>query len=133
MLRQLEMTARCGAAVPGCEFPHRPGACACSGRRDAAVTRRRGHLRYGTMTTVSDISQPPDDDLPPHLDSPEASTRWCSEHPEEVRHDRCSADVLGCEFPHRLGACACNRRRDAAVTRRRDACATGGRMRYGHE
>jgi len=40
------------AAVLGCEFQHRPGACSFSPpsihwRRDAASTRRRGRLRYG--------------------------------------------------------------------------------------
>ncbi len=35
------------------------------------------------MTTEN--SEPPDDDLPPHLASPEAFTRWCREHPEKVR------------------------------------------------
>ncbi len=42
------------AAVPGCEFLHRPGAgnkcdeefCGTHWRRDAARTRRRGRLRY---------------------------------------------------------------------------------------
>ena len=34
------------AAVPGCEFQHRPGACARNWRRDAARTRRRRRLRY---------------------------------------------------------------------------------------
>jgi hypothetical protein len=34
------------AAVPGCEFEHRPGACFPDWRRDAAATRRRGRLRY---------------------------------------------------------------------------------------
>lgn len=28
---------------------------------------------------------PPDDDLPPHLASPEAFARWCREQPEELR------------------------------------------------
>jgi hypothetical protein len=42
----------CSAAVPGCGFGHRPGARFCNwrrgqnSRRDAAVTRRRGRLRY---------------------------------------------------------------------------------------
>jgi len=34
------------AAVPGCEFAHRPGACSPDWRRDAALTRRPGGLRY---------------------------------------------------------------------------------------
>jgi len=39
------------AAVPGCEFEHRPGACSSFAtnvywRRDAARTRSRGRLRY---------------------------------------------------------------------------------------
>jgi hypothetical protein len=34
------------AAVLGCEFKHRPGACPSNWRRDAATTRRRGRLRY---------------------------------------------------------------------------------------
>ncbi|MBI4327413.1 MAG: hypothetical protein HY674_19440 [Chloroflexi bacterium] len=34
------------AAVPGCEFEHRPGACPPNWRRDATTTRRRGRLRY---------------------------------------------------------------------------------------
>jgi len=34
------------AAVPGCEFEHRLGACPQYWRRDAALTRRRGRLRY---------------------------------------------------------------------------------------
>lgn len=38
------------AAVPGCEFAHRPGACSNTGRRDAAPTRRRGRLRYQGVT-----------------------------------------------------------------------------------
>jgi hypothetical protein len=37
----------CSAAVLGCGFEHRPGARAKTWRRDAASTRRRGHLRYG--------------------------------------------------------------------------------------
>jgi hypothetical protein len=37
---------RCSAAVPGCEFKHRPGARLGNWRRDAAPTRRRGRLRY---------------------------------------------------------------------------------------
>lgn len=37
------------------------------------------------MTTESDNLQPPDDDLPPHLASPEAFVRWCRENPEGVR------------------------------------------------
>ena len=36
----------CSAAVLGCEFKHRPGACPLNWRRDAATTRRRGRLRY---------------------------------------------------------------------------------------
>ena len=36
----------CSAAVPGCEFAHRPGARSWNWRRDAALTRRRGRLRY---------------------------------------------------------------------------------------
>jgi len=36
----------CSAAVLGCEFEHRPGACPSNWRRDAALTRRRGRLRY---------------------------------------------------------------------------------------
>lgn len=35
------------AAVPGCGFEHRPGARSSHWRRDAAITRRRGRLRYG--------------------------------------------------------------------------------------
>ncbi len=38
-------------AVPGCGFQHRPGACCCNWRRDAAVTRRRGRLRYEAGTS----------------------------------------------------------------------------------
>ena len=34
------------AAVLGCEFEHRLGACPQYWRRDAALTRRRGRLRY---------------------------------------------------------------------------------------
>ncbi len=34
------------AAVPGCGFEHRLGACSRNWRRDAATTRRRGRLRY---------------------------------------------------------------------------------------
>jgi len=34
------------AAVLGCEFEHRPGACPQNWRRDPAFTRRRGRLRY---------------------------------------------------------------------------------------
>ena len=42
------------AAVLGCEFAHRPGACSSQSghiywRRDAAGTRRRGRLRYGSQ------------------------------------------------------------------------------------
>jgi len=37
---------QCSAAVPGGEFAHRPGACSPDWRRDAALTRRRGRLRY---------------------------------------------------------------------------------------
>ena len=36
---------RCSAAVLGCEFSHRLGACSSAWRRDAALTRRRGRLR----------------------------------------------------------------------------------------
>ena len=68
----------------------------------------------------------PDDNLPPHLASPEAFARWCRENPEGVRQMegtfRCSAAVLGGGFPHRPGAGL------SAPTNtywRRDACATG--------
>lgn len=33
------------AAVPGCEFGHRPGAWPPNWRQDAALTRQRGRLR----------------------------------------------------------------------------------------
>ena len=51
-----ERSARCSAAVPGCEFRHRPGACLHSGqvwRRDAARTRRRGRPRYQKLPNES--------------------------------------------------------------------------------
>ncbi len=42
------------AAVPGCEFEHRPGACFSFAtnvywRRDAARTRSRGRLHYSLL------------------------------------------------------------------------------------
>ena len=43
---------RCSAAVLGCGFGHRPGACFCNWRRDAAATRRRGRLRHDLPMTV---------------------------------------------------------------------------------
>ncbi|MEN9575799.1 MAG: hypothetical protein RL514_3654 [Verrucomicrobiota bacterium] len=36
-------------------------------------------------TSTTPGSPRPDDDLPPHLASPEAFARWCREHPEGVR------------------------------------------------
>jgi hypothetical protein len=44
------------AAVPGCEFEHRPGACSFRSidihrRRDAATTRSLGRLRYNSPHT----------------------------------------------------------------------------------
>jgi hypothetical protein len=39
----------CSAAVPGCGFGHRLGACLRNWWRDATVTRRRGRLRYDSV------------------------------------------------------------------------------------
>ena len=40
------LPTQCSAAVRGCGFEHRLGARAKNWRRDAALTRRRGRLRY---------------------------------------------------------------------------------------
>ena len=40
------------AAVPGCEFKHRPGAPSEERRRDAVATRRRGRPRYSHFPPI---------------------------------------------------------------------------------
>ena len=55
--------------------------------------------------------QPPDDDLPPHLASPEALARWNAEHPEEAKRveewmRRLAAGELGDATPEMREAAA---------------------------
>lgn len=64
----------------------RARAAARPGERDDIARLRQcaGHHLMSTDAQPSD-PQPPDDDLSPHLASPEAFARWCREHPGELR------------------------------------------------
>jgi hypothetical protein len=115
------------AAVPGGGFGHRPGARFWNWRRDAAVTRRRGRLRYDLPMTVLQPFQYQGSEraLAPLILQylPISTTRRVEPFGGSAASPR-SAAVPGGGFGHRPGACSKNSRRDAASTRRR------GRLRY---
>ena len=124
---------RCSAAVLGCGFGHRPGACFWNWRRDAAATRRRGRLHYELPMTVPQPFQYQGSQraLAPLILQylPISTTRLVEPFCGSAADWR-SAAVLGGGFGHRPGARFWNSRRhrnsrrDAAATRRR------GRLRY---
>jgi len=125
---RLEMEQRaCCIAVPGGGFGHRPGARFWNWRRDAAVTRRRGRLRYDLTMTVPQPFQYQGSKrglAPLILQYVPISTTRLVEPFGGVAAGSRNAAVPGGGFTHRPGTRFWNGRRDAAVTRRR------GRLRY---